>query len=151
MTTSISDKEKKVLIFLGIFVLIFFYGYFFFKPKYAEIKDLKAKISEYKEIYEINLQYKEGVRDIDSDLKILKEKQKNIWEILPPYMNYDEVILIIKDAASKSKVSVSNMEFQKEKLLVDESKEKEVPDENTEETSEETTNRGRKHRIYWNR
>jgi type IV pilus assembly protein PilO len=111
MNTNISAKEKKILIFLGVFVLIFLYFYIFLIPRIRVINKLKEEISTYNNEYEVNKEYMNRIKNIDSELKILYQKQKNLWKTLPPYINYDEVLLIIKDSSEKSNLEISDIQF----------------------------------------
>ncbi|MEN8907077.1 MAG: hypothetical protein ABF289_14045 [Clostridiales bacterium] len=112
MSTNITDKEKKILIILGIFVLIFVYFYFFLMPKVKNMNKLKEEITVYNNEYEINKEYMNRVKNIDTELKILYQKQKNLWEVLPPYINYDELLLILKDSSVKSGLKINDFQFE---------------------------------------
>ena len=133
MSPNISEKEKKVLIILGIFVIIFIYFYIFFIPNSKKISELEKSIENFDNEVKLNQEYMRRVENLDSELKILYEKQNNLWTVLPPVINYDEVFVLIKDTAEKSNFGIVDMQFETvsalEKKKVDEVKDSESKEE----------------------
>ncbi|HEY9061236.1 MAG TPA: hypothetical protein VIO64_12150 [Pseudobacteroides sp.] len=104
-------KDKKILTFVGVFLLVFFSWKFFFSPQFKSISSIKKEINEKKDIYSYNLIYKEKSNNIESELKFLNQRLQDLKSKYPTNLNYDEVFVILKKLASSSGVNISSIKF----------------------------------------
>lgn len=104
-------KDKKILSFLGVFLVVFFSWKFFFSPQLKSISSLKKEINEKKDIYSYNLIYKEKSNNIESELKFLNQRLQDLKSKYPADLNYDEIFVILKKLASSSGLNISSIKF----------------------------------------
>jgi type IV pilus assembly protein PilO len=112
-------KDKKILTFVGVFLVLFFSWKFFFNPQLKSISTLKREINEKKDTYSYNLIYKEKSQNLESELKFLNQRLQDLKANYPPDLNYDEIFIIIKKVASSSGVNISNVKFDEKSAIFD--------------------------------
>ncbi|MDP4180210.1 MAG: hypothetical protein Q8942_03860 [Bacillota bacterium] len=112
-----SDKDKRILIFLGIFLSVFFLWKFLLNPQLNSIFKLKRDAVEKSNTYAQNLSYKDKSNNIESELKILNQKLQDLKVSFPSDMNYDEIYVIIKELSIKSGVKIINLKFDEKTSL----------------------------------
>jgi type IV pilus assembly protein PilO len=107
----LSDKDKKLLIFLlliGILAFIYFFIYSPFANKLAllkqEVKKLQTDMGQ--------LQAKAVKKDqLSSEIKFIRYELEKINNILPPNILQERVILILKDLENITGIKLNNLAF----------------------------------------
>ncbi len=108
---SFSAKDKKILIFLGVFIASVLLWKLFLDPQFKLILKLKSELKTVKNEYISNIAYGEKLKGVDSELKIINQRLKDLRTKYPPVMNYDEVFIIIKNMAKSSGLSINSLNF----------------------------------------
>lgn len=108
---NLTQRDKKLLIALGIVVFVVVFLKFLFFPKLNNINGLKADIENLNDSYATNMAYKAKVQSLDSDIKILSKKLGDLRKIYPPNVNSDELLVLVKDLTNKSKLEVKSISF----------------------------------------
>ncbi len=108
----LTARDKKLLIGLGIFLFIVLFGKFLFFPKIDNIRTLKNDIAALNNTYNTNMLYKTQTDNIDSDIKIFSEKLKNLRAVYPPSMDLSQLIIVLKELSTKSKLEIGTIQFQ---------------------------------------
>lgn len=109
---NLTARDKKLLIALGIIVLLVVFIKFLFLPKLNDITTLNADIDTLNNTYAMNMVYKNKAEGIDSDIKILSEKLKDLRAIYPPSINADELLIIFRDIINESELEVTSITFE---------------------------------------
>lgn len=110
---SFSAKDKRLLIFVGVFIAAVLFWRFYLDPQFRSILKLKSELSAGKDKYNLNLEYGEKIKGLDSSLKILNKRLEDLRTEYPPVMNYDEVFMIVTNMAEKSGLTVDGVSFNK--------------------------------------
>ncbi|MCX7920417.1 MAG: hypothetical protein N3B21_00115 [Clostridia bacterium] len=111
MKFAVSEKDKKLLIFLLIAAIPVAYLNLFYWPQGKAISKLKQEIGQYGDAYQINLASKAKVDGMESELKILNQRLKDLRAKFPPVLHYDEVLSLIRNTAKKSGIQVEDFTF----------------------------------------
>lgn len=112
-------KEKKILmVFLGA-VLLFVYVFWILLPQIEIKQALEEEIARFKSDFNFNLAYKKKMVSLDSEIKIMNSKLSKIRKIYPPMINYDDLIICIKNLAVNTGVNISDIKFGNYKLFGD--------------------------------
>jgi len=105
-------RDKKLVILLGIVIFLAVFFKFLLLPKLDNITTLNADIDTLSNTYAMNMTYKTKIDTIDSDIKILSRKLKDLREIYPPSIGRDEVLIVMRDLINESKLEVNSMKFE---------------------------------------
>jgi type IV pilus assembly protein PilO len=108
---TLTARDKKLLIGLGIFIFIVLFVKFLLFPKFDKISVLNTEIATLNNTYATNLAYKTKTESIDSNIKILSEKLKNLRAIYPPRIGGSELLIIMRDLIKESKLKITLMKF----------------------------------------
>jgi type IV pilus assembly protein PilO len=108
----ITERDKKLLIALGVVVFVVVFLKFLLLPRLNSISMLKAEIQSLNDSYAVNMNFKAKVQNLDSDIKILSKKLEDLREIYPPSMNSDELLLVLKGITEKSELQVKSIAFE---------------------------------------
>jgi len=111
----LTARDKKLLIGLSIFIFIVLFIKFLLFPKLNSIKALNNEIDTLNNTYATNMVYKSKTESIDSDIKILSEKLKDLRAIYPPSIGGDELLIVMRDLINESKLEVTSMKFENAK------------------------------------
>jgi len=122
-----TPREKKLLAVLGILVVFVLYFRLLLMPQREAIVKLRTEIQAYTDSYNINLAYKQKVEDMDSEKKILGQKLSDLRAVFPPYANYDEIVVLIKEMAGKAKLSIESLNFSEASQVEKVDQKKNVP------------------------
>lgn len=106
-----SAKERKILLFLAIIALPVLYFYLFYRPQTNAMKTLKEEIRKYSDNYVVNQAAQKAVEGKDSDIKVIRERLKDLRTIFPPVLNYDEILIFIRDISKNAGLSIENISF----------------------------------------
>ncbi|MHB8064223.1 MAG: hypothetical protein ACYDG2_16600 [Ruminiclostridium sp.] len=109
---NLTARDKKLLIGLGIFIFIILFVKFLLFPKLENIRTLNTEIDTLNNTYTMNMTYRAKTESIDSNIKILSEKLKNLRAIYPPRITGDELLIIMRDLINESKLEITSMKFQ---------------------------------------
>lgn len=110
-----TERDKKLLIGLGIFIFVVVYVKFLFLPKILDIKALNEEIGTLNNNYAINSAYKNKAENIDSDIKILSAKLTDLRAVYPPKINISELIITIKNLSKDSNLEFKSISFEEYK------------------------------------
>lgn len=114
---NMTARDKKLLTGLGIFILLVLFGRFVIYPKVDRITTLKADLTELNNTYATNMIYKSKAGNIDSNIKILSVKLKDLRTEYPPQISIPELIMVIKNLSVESKLEVKSLNFQQLKAV----------------------------------
>jgi type IV pilus assembly protein PilO len=106
-----TTREKKLFMVLGIVLAMVAYFYLFLNPQLTAIKGIQDKIGDYSQSLSMNNVYKVRLKGLDSDVRILNQKLKDLRATYPPAINYDEVLITVRDIARKANLSLESMAF----------------------------------------
>ncbi len=107
----LTQRDKKLLIGLGIFIFTVVFIKFLILPKINNISTLKADIASLNNTYNVNMTYKAKTESLDNQIKILSQKLKVLRATYPPSINSDELLIILRQLIKESKLTVSSMSF----------------------------------------
>jgi Tfp pilus assembly protein PilO len=110
---SFSARDKRLLVFLGIVAATVLFWRFYLDPQLGSILKLKSELRAGKDKYNLNLEYGEKTKGMDSSLKILNQRLEDLRTKYPPVMNYDEVFIIVTNMAKKSGLTINSISFNK--------------------------------------
>ncbi len=110
---NLTQRDKKLLIGLGVFIFVVVFIKFLLFPKFNNISTLKTDIDSLKNTYNVNLTYKAKTESLDSEIKILSQKLTTLRATYPPSINSDELLIILKKLISDSKLEVNSLSFEK--------------------------------------
>lgn len=111
----LTQRDKKLLIGLAVFIFAVVFIKFIFLPKMNNISTLKLDIAELNNTYTMNMAYKTKSESLDSDIKILSERLKKLREVYPPSINCDELLIIIHGLIRDSDMEIASMSFESPK------------------------------------
>lgn len=109
---NISKREKTLIITLGIVVFVVLFVKFYLMAELNKISSLKGQISEYSQNYDLNLVYKQKVEGMDSNLKIINQKLKDLRAEFPPRINCDEILMMVTKMGKDSGVEISSISLE---------------------------------------
>lgn len=107
----LTARDKKLLIGLGIFIFIVVFIKFLLFPKIENIKTLKADINTLNNTYASNMLNKTRTESIDSDVKILSVKLKDLRVKYPPTMDIPQLLVLMKYLCNESKLEIASMQY----------------------------------------
>ncbi|MCX7747380.1 MAG: hypothetical protein N2645_10885 [Clostridia bacterium] len=106
-----TPKEKKILALTGLILFTALYVNLFLRPQLKQIKNIRTEIAQYNDSYNKNLEYKYKVEGMESKLKILNEKLKKIRTLFPPVLNYEDILLSVRNIAWETGITIENYNF----------------------------------------
>jgi Tfp pilus assembly protein PilO len=115
-----TQREKVMFIILGIVAFIATYFNFVFKPQTELITQNLSKLDEYKQIYSMNMIYKQKTAKMEDEIKNLSNEFKKVRLEFPPVEKYDSIVLYIRDICAKSGFNIYSMNFSKPEVVTDE-------------------------------
>ncbi|PAB58507.1 GspMb/PilO family protein [Anaeromicrobium sediminis] len=126
----LTKREKILLIFLGVLIVVGAYYKFAFVPHRSKIKELETNVEAYRN--EVNkVKMKIGYKDnINKNFKIMNSKIEIASERLFPMIIQEKIIVILDDMVKKSNIQALSMSFTEEKLGKIEIKKEETKKEN---------------------
>ncbi len=107
----LTQRDKKLLIVLGVVIFTVVFLKFLLLPKLGSISQLKTDIATLNDSYAVNMAYKAKVRRIDGDIKILSKKLGDLREIYPPSIDSDELLVLMKNLTSEAGLEVKSISF----------------------------------------
>ncbi len=107
----LTERDKKLLIGLGIFIFVVVFIRFLLFPKIENIKTLKADINTLNNSYASNMINKAKTESIDSDVKILSVKLKDLRAKYPPTMDVPQLLVLMKYLCNESKLEIASMQY----------------------------------------
>ncbi len=113
----LTERDKKLLIGLGIFLFLVVFVKFLFLPKITDIKVLNEEIGTLNNTYAVNATYKNTAKNIDSDIKILSAKLTDLRSAYPPKIDISELIIAIKNLSKDSKLEFTSVGFEEYKAV----------------------------------
>ncbi len=115
-----TERDKKLLIGLGIFIFVVVFVRFLFLPKISSIKAINEEINTLNNTYTVNASYKARAENIDSDIKILSAKLTDLRSVYPPKIDISELVIIIKNLSKDSKLEFKSIGFENYKAVSNE-------------------------------
>ncbi len=112
-----TERDKKLLIGLGIFIFVVVFVRFLFIPKISDIKALNEELTTLNNTYAVNAAYKTKAENIDSDIKILSAKLTDLRSVYPPKLDISELIITIKNLSKDSKLEFKSIGFEDYKAV----------------------------------
>lgn len=112
-----TERDKKLLIGLGIFIFVVVFVRFLFIPKISSIKAINEEIIALNNTYAVNAAYKAKAENIDSDIKILSAKLTDLRSVYPPRIDISELIITIKNLSKDSKLEFKSIGFEEYKAV----------------------------------
>ncbi len=106
-----SGKDKKILIFFGVFIALVLMWEFFLAPQMKLISNLKSRLNSGQNTYKANIAYGEKLKGMDNGLEKINQKLKDLRTKYPPAMNYDEVYIILRNMARTSGLDIISLNF----------------------------------------
>ena len=107
----ISLKDKRIFIVLGFLgVAVIYYNYFYLNQQ-KEIKRYTKSILAYEQSNFDNKGLASAVAGIDTEIKILNEKIKNIRSIFPPEIAQKDVLILLKKFSEEAGFSINTIAF----------------------------------------
>ncbi|QNU68116.1 hypothetical protein EHE19_006700 [Ruminiclostridium herbifermentans] len=106
-----TERDKKLLIGLGIFIFVVVFVRFLFLPKISSIKAINEEINTLNNTYTVNASYKARAEKIDSDIKILSAKLTDLRSVYPPKIDISELIITIKNLSKDSELEFKSINF----------------------------------------
>jgi type IV pilus assembly protein PilO len=113
----LTERDKKLLIGLGIFIFVVVFVKFLFLPEITDIKVLNEEIGTLNNTYAVNAAYKNTAENIDSDIKILSAKLTDLRSVYPPKIDISELIIAIKNLSKDSKLEFKSVGFEEYKAV----------------------------------
>ncbi|MCR4434247.1 MAG: hypothetical protein QHH06_02040 [Clostridiales bacterium] len=107
----LTTREIRLMALLGVLLLLAAYVNLFLKPQLAAISKLREEISKDRDSYNLNLSVKEKVKNMGTDVKILMQKLKDLRTVFPPVVNYDEILLVVRDQAKRAGLQIESLNF----------------------------------------
>ena len=107
----LTQRDKKLLIVLGVVIFTVAFLKFLMLPKLGSISQLKTDIAALNDSYAVNMAYKAKVNRIDGDIKILSKKLGDLREIYPPSIDSDELLVLMKNLTSEAGLEVKSISF----------------------------------------
>ncbi len=107
----LTQRDKKLLIVLGVVIFTVVFLKFLMLPKLGSISQLKTDIAALNDSYAVNMAYKAKVNRIDGDIKILSKKLGDLREIYPPSIESDELLVLMKNLTSEAGLEVKSISF----------------------------------------
>ncbi|AEY65104.1 hypothetical protein [Clostridium sp. BNL1100] len=107
----LTQRDKKLLIVLGVVIFTVVFLKFLLLPKLGSISQLKTDIATLSDSYAVNMAYKAKVNRIDGDIKILSKKLGDLREIYPPSIDSDELLVLMKNLTSEAGLEVKSISF----------------------------------------
>jgi type IV pilus assembly protein PilO len=114
---NMTARDKKLLTGLGIFIALVLFGRFIIYPKLDRIAALKSDIAGLNNNYATNMIYKAKAGNIDSNIKILSVKLKDLRTAYPPKITISELIMEVKNLSTQAKLDVKSLDFQPYKAV----------------------------------
>ncbi len=108
----LTQRDKKLLTGLAVFIFVVVYINFLLVPKINNIFNLKSEISTLNNTYAMNMVFKNKSESLDSDIKILSEKLKTLRTVYPPSINSDELLIILNKLIKESGMEITSMNFE---------------------------------------
>ena len=105
----ISPRDKKLLKYSFLFILIALYLRFFLIPQTQSIHALKAKILTASEKYQLNQIYRQRITNLAQEKEQLRQKITAVRQSYPPQLSNSDVIAIIYAAAAESGLKIINL------------------------------------------
>ena len=112
-----TERDKKLLIGLGIFIFVVVFVRFLILPKISSIKAINEEITTLNNTYAVNTSYKAKAENIDSDIKILSAKLTNLRSVYPPKIDISELIITLKNLSKDSKLEFKSINFEDYKAV----------------------------------
>ena len=91
MKMELTQRDKGLIIFLGVIVTIFIFGYFFIYPISQTIKETESEIETQEDLKEVNDYKLMNLVFAQDDNKMLEEKMKVVRKNFYPIMESDQV------------------------------------------------------------
>jgi len=91
MKMELTQRDKGLIIFLGVIVTIFIFGYFFIYPISQTIKETEAEIETQEDLKEVNDYKLMNLVFVQDDNKMLEEKMAVVRKNFYPIMESDQV------------------------------------------------------------
>ncbi|HEX2926798.1 MAG TPA: hypothetical protein VHP38_11180 [Ruminiclostridium sp.] len=107
----LTQRDKKLLIALGVVIFTVVFLKFLLFPKLNNINKLKTDIETLSNTYTMNMAYKVKVQSLDSDIKILSKKLGDLRAVYPPSINSDELLVLMKNVTSEAQLEVKSITF----------------------------------------
>ncbi len=112
-----TERDKKLLIGLGIFIFVVVFVRFLILPKISSIKAINEEITTLNNTYAVNTSYKAKAENIDSDIKILSAKLTNLRSVYPPKIDISELVITLKNLSKDSKLEFKSINFEDYKAV----------------------------------
>lgn len=107
----LTQRDKKLLILLGVVVFTVVFLKFLLLPKFGSINQLKTDIATLNDSYAVNIAYMAKVKRIDGDIKILSKKLGDLREVYPPNIESDELLVLMNNLTSEAGLEVNSISF----------------------------------------
>ncbi len=108
---NLTPRDKRLLILLVSVIFLVVYIKFLLLPKVDNINELKTQISDFNTTYAVNMNYKNMVNSIDSEIKIITQRLSDLRNKYPPNIDCDELLVLIKDVSDESGIKLSSLSF----------------------------------------
>lgn len=131
-----TERDKKLLIGLGIFIFVVVFVRFLFLPKISSIKAINEELTTLNSTYAVNAAYKSKAENIDSDIKILSAKLTNLRSVYPPKLDISELVITIKNISKDSKLEFKSISFEDYKAVGNEENSGSTTENSTEAANE---------------
>lgn len=106
-----SLNDKRVFIVLGFLgAAVIYYNYFYLSQQ-KEIEKYTKSILAYEEAGVDNSGLESAIAGIDTEIKFLNEKIKNIRELFPPEIAQKDVLIVLKEFSEEAGFSINNIAF----------------------------------------
>jgi type IV pilus assembly protein PilO len=126
---SLSRREKILISILVLIIAVVAYVNWFLVPQLDSINELKSIIEQDTLRLELNESYRQKVEGMDTEIKILNQKLKDLRAEFPAALHYDEIIILLRELSQNSKVNIQNISFREPEIV-----------ENTSQSSKSQTN-----------
>jgi len=108
----LTTREKRLLVILAAVLVLAVYGNYFLKPQLEAINSLNKEIEAYVDSYEMNMAYEKKVMDMESQIKIISQKIKDLRMHFPPSIRSEEALILIRDTAERAGLQINGITFE---------------------------------------
>lgn len=113
---------NKILLSFLIFLVLGFFVFFAFLPKYHELKNVQSNYFSIKEQYKAKADYYLKIQDVWDDLQLRKESLAKIDSMIPTKLDFSNLTSFLNKISSINGFVIDSLKYEKSEPVKEEKK-----------------------------
>lgn len=109
MNLTLTPRDKKLLAFAAVLLLVVFGWRLVIQPQATAIKSLKDDVVDARNLYQLNSIYGKRLVNLERDKTALLERIKAVRTVYPAVLRHSEIIALLNKAAADAGVTIENV------------------------------------------